>query len=176
MSSPAKMQTVGEATSSIQGVVQSTFSSLANSLSLPQLRDSFFQNIIYILIVIIILVGILVYIQMVGVDSVNPLSLPPTKEVRKIEIQKVVEGFDMEQTGGLEETSTNVNLVGGIDRLFNIGSGQDGDLYENNYDSMYHGQYDNQYSSNNHILDELTELTTDVFHNEPPRKNKRNND
>jgi hypothetical protein len=170
MSSPAKMQTVGEATSSIKGVVQSTFSSLANSLNLPQLRDSFFQNIIYILIVIIILVGILVYIQMVGVDSVNPLILPPTKEVRKIEIQKVVEGFDMEQTGGLEDSSTNIDLVGGMGRLFNIGSGADGDLYENNYDNMYHGQYDNLYSANSHILDELTELTTDVFHNDPPRK------
>ena len=50
MSSPAKMQTVGEATSSIKGVFQSTFSGLANTLKLPQLRDSFFQNIIYILI------------------------------------------------------------------------------------------------------------------------------
>ena len=98
MSSPAKMQTVGEATSSIKGVFQSTFSSLANSLSLPQLRDSFFQNIIYILIVIVILIGILVYIQMVGTSGVNPLSLPPTKEVRKIEIQKVVEGFDVAYT------------------------------------------------------------------------------
>ena len=83
MSTPAKMQTVGEATSSIKGVFQSTFSSLASSLNLPQLRDSFFQNIIYILIVIIILVGILVYIQMVGVNNVNPLNLPPTKEIKK---------------------------------------------------------------------------------------------
>ena len=176
MSSQAKMQTVGEATGSIKGVFQSTFSSLANSLSLPQLRDSFFQNIIYILIVIVILVGILVYIQMVGMIGINPLSLPPTKEVRKIEIQKVVEGFDMEQNSGLEDSSTNVNLVGGIDGLFNIGSGQDGDLYENNYDNMYHEQYVNQYSSNSHILDELTELTTDVFHNDAPIKNKRKND
>ena len=30
MSSPAKIQTVGEATNSIKGVVQSTFSSLSN--------------------------------------------------------------------------------------------------------------------------------------------------
>ena len=176
MSSPAKMQTVGEVTTSIKGVFQSTFSSLANSLSLPQLRDSFFQNIIYILIVIIILVGILIYIQMVGMNSVNPLSLPPTKEIRKIEIQKVVEGFDMEQNGGLEYFSTNVDLVGGVDRLFNIGSGEDGDLYENNYDSMYHGQYDNLYSANSNLLDDLTDLTSDVFHNDPPKKNKRNND
>ena len=176
MSSPAKMQTVGEATSSIKGVFQSTFSSLANTLNLPQLRDSFFQNIIYILIVIIILVGILIYIQMVGMNSVNPLSLPPTKEIRKIEIQKVVEGFDMEQNGGLEYFSTNVDLVGGVDRLFNIGSGEDGDLYENNYDSSYHGQYDNLYSANGTLLDHLTDLTSDVFHNDSPKKNKRNND
>jgi hypothetical protein len=166
MSSPAKMQTVGEATSSIKGVFQSTFSGLANTLKLPQLRDSFFQNIIYILIVIIILVGILVYIQMVGMNSVNPLNLPPTKEVRKIEIQKVVEGFDMEQSGGLEDVSTNVGLVGGVN----------GDLYENNYDSLYHGQYDNLYSNSGNLVDDLTDLTSDVFHNDPPKKNKRNND
>jgi hypothetical protein len=170
MSSPAKMQTVGEATSSVTNVFKSTFGSLASSLNISQLRDSFYQNIIYIIIVIIILVGLLVYIQMVGTTHTNPLNLPPSKEIKKIEIQKVVEGFDMEQNGGLEDSSTNLNLVGGIDRLFNIGSGEDGDLYENNYDNMYHGQYDNQYSSNSHILDELTELTTDVFHNEPPRK------
>ena len=175
MSSPAKMQTVGEATSSIKGVFQSTFSGLANTLNLPQLRDSFFQNIIFILIVIIILVGILVYIQMVGVDSVNPLNLPPTKEVRKLEIQKVVEGFDMEQNSGLQDSSTSIDLIGGADGLFNIGSGEDGDLYENNYDSMYHGQYDNLYSANSNLLDDLTDLTSDVFHNDPPKKNKRNN-
>ena len=156
MSSPAKMQTVGEATSSIKGVFQSTFSSLASTLNLPQLRDSFFQNIIYILIVIIILVGILVYIQMVGMNSVNPLNLPPTKEVRKIEIQKVVEGFDMEQNNGIQDSSASIDLAGGVYR----------DLYENNYDSLYHGQYDN----------DLTDLTSDVFHNDPPKKNKRNND
>ena len=170
MSSPAKMQTVGEATSSIKGVFQSTFSGLANTLKLPQLRDSFFQNIIYILIVIIILVGILVYIQMVGMNSVNPLNLPPTKEIRKLEIQKVVEGFDMEQSGGLEDVSTNVGLVGGVN-----GDG-DGDLYENNYDSLYHGQYDNLYSNSGNLVDDLTDLTSDVFHNDPPKKNKRNND
>ncbi len=156
MSSPAKMQTVGEATSSIKGVFQSTFSGLANTLKLPQLRDSFFQNIIYILIVIIILVGILIYIQMVGMNSVNPLNLPPTKEVRKIEIQKVVEGFDMEQNNGIQDSSASLGLVGEVD----------GNLYENNYDSLYHGQYDN----------DLTDLTSDVFHNDPPKKNKRNND
>ena len=54
MSNAVKMQTVGEATSSVKGVFESTFSSLAKSLSLPQLRDSFFQNIIYILMVIVI--------------------------------------------------------------------------------------------------------------------------
>ena len=176
MSSPAKMQTVGEATSSIKGVFQSTFSSLANTLKLPQLRDSFLQNIIYILIVIIILVGILVYIQMVGMNSVNPLNLPPTKEVRKIEIQKVVEGFDMEQNNGIEDSSASIGSVGNINGLFNIGSGEDGELYENNYDSLYHGQYDNIYSANSNVLDNLTDLTSDVFHNDPPKKNKRNND
>ena len=162
MSSTAKMQTVGEATSSIKGVFQSTFSSLANSLNLPQLRDSFFQNIIYILIVIIILVGILVYIQMVGVSNVNPLNLPPSKEVKKIEIQKVVEGFDMEQNGGLEDFSTNIQVLGG-------GVGQEGNMYDNNYDSLYHEQYDNLYSNHDTILENLTDLSS-----ESHKKNKRN--
>ena len=169
MSSPAKMQTVGEATSSIKGVFQSTFSGLANTLNLPQLRDSFFQNIIYILIVIIILVGILVYIQMVGMNSVNPLNLPPTKEVRKIEIQKVVEGFDMEQNNGIEDSSASIDLAGGVY----------GDLYENNYNSLYHGQHYNPYTISDNAsndLTDLTDLTSDVFHNDPPKKNKRNND
>lgn len=92
---PAHIQTVSEASSSISNVAQSTFSSLANTLGLPQLRDSFFQNIIYILIAIIILVGILVYIQMVGPTGNNPLNLPPTKEIKKVEIRKIVEGFDI---------------------------------------------------------------------------------
>lgn len=162
MSSTAKMQTVGEATSSIKGVFQSTFSSLANSLNLPQLRDSFFQNIIYILIVIIILVGILVYIQMVGVNNVNPLNLPPSKEVKKIEIQKVVEGFDMEQNGGLEDFSTNIQVLGGV-------VGEEGNMYDNNYDSLYHEQYDNLYSNHDTILENLTDLSS-----ESHKKNKRN--
>ena len=150
MSSAAKMQTVGQATGSIKGVFQSTFSSLANSLNLPQLRDSFFQNIIYILIVIIILVGILVYIQMVGVNNVNPLSLPPTTEVKKIEIQKVVEGFDMEQNGGLEDSSTNIEVDGG-----------GGHVYGNSYSNLQHDP----------ILENLTDLSSET-HN---KKNKINN-
>jgi hypothetical protein len=162
MSTPVKMQTVGEATGAIKGVFQSTFSSLANSLNLPQLRDSFFQNIIYILIVIIILVGILVYIQMVGVNNVNPLNLPPSKEVKKIEIQKVVEGFDMEQNGGLEDFSTNIQVLGG-------GVGEEGNMYDNNYDSLYHEQYDNLYSNHDTILENLTDLSS-----ESHKKDKRN--
>jgi len=150
MSSPAKMQTVSEATGSIKGVFQSTFSSLANSLNLPQLRDSFFQNIIYILIVIIILIGILVYIQMVGVNNVNPLSLPPTTEVKKLEIQKVVEGFDMEQNGGLEDSSTNIEVDGG--------GGED--VYGNSYNNLRHDP----------ILENLTDLSSEM-HN---KKNKIN--
>jgi hypothetical protein len=162
MSSPAKMQTVGEATSSIKGVFQSTFSSLASSLNLPQLRDSFFQNIIYILIVIIILVGILVYIQMVGVNSVNPLNLPPSKEIKKIQIQKVVEGFDMEQNGGLEDSSTNIDVVSG-------GAGEEGNMYDNSYNNLYREQYENLYSNHDTILENLADLSS-----ESHKKNKRN--
>jgi hypothetical protein len=93
---------------------------------------------------------------MVGMNSVNPLNLPPTKEVRKIEIQKVVEGFDMEQSGGIQDSSASIDMGGGVY----------GDVYKNNYDSLYHGQYDN----------DPFDLTSDVFHNDPPKKNKRNND
>ena len=93
--SPAKIQTVGEASSSISSTFKSTFSSLANTLGLPELRDSFFQNIIYILIMIIIFVGILVYIQMVGPDGNDPLNLPPSRVIKKVEIKKIVEGFDI---------------------------------------------------------------------------------
>ena len=113
MSTPAKMQTVGESTSSVTNVFKSTFGSLASSLNFPQLRDSFYQNIIYIIVVIIILVGVLVYIQMVGTTHINPLNLPPSKEIKKIQIQKVVEGFDMEQNGGIEEFASNINTVEG---------------------------------------------------------------
>ena len=93
--SPAKIQTVDEASSSISSTFKSTFSSLANTLGLPELRDSFFQNIIYILIMIIILVGILVYIQMVGPDGNDPLNSPPTRVIKKVEIKKIVEGFNV---------------------------------------------------------------------------------
>jgi hypothetical protein len=109
---------------------------------------------------------------MVGTTSVNPLSLPPTKQVKKIEIQKVVEGFDMEQTNGLEESASNIDLVGGVNENTNIGTGKDGDLYENAYDNQYHGQYDNLYGANDNMLDDLT---TDIFHGDPPNKNKKSN-
>ena len=165
MSSPAKMQTVGEATSSIKGVVQSTFSSLANSLNLPQLRDSFYQNIIYIIIVIIILIGVLVYIQMVGTTHINPLNLPPSKEIKKIQIQKVVEGFDMEQNGGIEEFASNINTVEAAD-------GGSGNLYSNAYDGAYDGAYEQQYG-NVHGGNDMTELTTDLFDIDEPKDSRR---
>jgi hypothetical protein len=166
MSSPVKIQTVGEATTSIKGVVQSTFSSLSNFFNLPQLRDSFFQNIIYILIVIIILVGILVYIQMVGVNSVNPLSLPPTKEVKKIEIQKVVEGFDMEQHGAIEDNAENIDMDI-YDKLHeNVVNEDNGNMYSNQYDDQYHEQYNDIYGD---------ELSSHMMNKDYSKKNNRKN-
>jgi hypothetical protein len=152
MSNAVKMQTVGEATSSVKGVFESTFSSLAKSLSLPQLKDSFFQNIIYILMVIVILIGILVYIQMVGYSNVNPLDLPPTKEVKKIEIQKVVEGFDIEQTGGLEESAHDINNANDMNDMGN----EDGNLYNGVFNNIYNSPYDNISGGDDHLLDEMT--------------------
>ena len=151
MDTPAKMQTVGEATSSIKGVVESSFSSLAKALKLPQLRESFLQNIIYILISIVILIGMLVYIQMVEAVGMNPLNPPPAKEIKKIEIQKVVEGFDMEQTGGLEESATHID------------NNHVGNLYENNYDDVYQLQNSSFHGG---ASEDLAGLSNDVFHND----------
>ena len=84
---------------------------------------------------------------MVGVNNVNPLSLPPTTEVKKLEIQKVVEGFDMEQNGGLEDSSTNIEVDGGGE-----------DVYGNSYNNLRHDP----------ILENLTDLSSET-HN---KKNK----
>ena len=165
MSTPAKMQTVGEATSSVTNVFKSTFGSLASSLNFPQLRDSFYQNIIYIIIVIIILIGVLVYIQMVGTTHINPLNLPPSKEIKKIQIQKVVEGFDMEQNGGIEEFASNINTVEAAD-------GGSGNLYSSAYDGAYNGAYEKQYG-NVHGGNDMTELTTDLFDIDEPKDSRR---
>ena len=115
--SQAKIQTVSEAESSISSVTKSTFASLANTLGLPQLRDSFFQNIIYILIMIIIFIGILVYIQIVGPTGNDPLNSPPTREIKKVEIKKIVEGFE------IADSSTNnfVNSAMPIGEQFDNG-------------------------------------------------------
>lgn len=93
--SPAKIQTLGQALGQASSTFKSTISSLANTLGLPELRDSFFQNIIYILLTIIIFVGILVYIQMVGLTGNDPLNSPPSRVIKKVEIKKIVEGFDI---------------------------------------------------------------------------------
>lgn len=163
MSNAVKMQTVGEATSSVKGVFESTFSSLAKSLSLPQLKDSFLQNIIYILMVIVILIGILVYIQMVGVNSINPLDLPPTKEVKKIEIQKVVEGFDIEQTGGLEESAHDINNANDMEN-------EHGNLYNGVFNNIYDSPYNNISGGDDHLWDEMT---TDAHHDDSMQYNKK---
>ena len=168
MSSQAKMQTVGEAASSVTNVFKSTFSSLASSLKISELKDSFYQNIIYILIAIIILVGILVYIQMIGATHTNPLLQEPTKEVRKIQIQKVVEGFDMQQQGGIEEFASNVNTVDEIGG----GIGESGNLYSSAYNGAYDSAYEHQYETFNGGND-IADLTTDLFHNDEPDDNRR---
>ena len=132
---PAHIQTVSEASTSISNVAQSTFSSLANTLGLPQLRDSFFQNIIYILIVIIILIGILVYIQMVGPSGNNPLNLPPTKEIKKVEIRKIVEGFDITDTSRIDSAANAETMVGHDENAYNhndLHLADSSDHYDNN--------------------------------------------
>ena len=118
----ARVQTFGEAKSSIIDVIESSFASLAKMLGVSQLKESFYQNIIYILIVIVVMVGILVYIQMIsGSVTSNPLFSPPTKQIKKVEIKRIVEGFDTEAEfnsinaapvssgGGDGDDGTNVN-------------------------------------------------------------------
>jgi hypothetical protein len=118
----AHVQTFGEAKSSIIDVIESSFASLAKMLGVSQLKESFYQNIIYILIVIVVMVGILVYIQMIsGSVTSNPLFSPPTKQIKKVEIKRIVEGFDTEAEfnsinaasvstdGGDGDDGTNVN-------------------------------------------------------------------
>jgi hypothetical protein len=137
--SQAKIQTVSEAESSISSATESTFASLANTLGLPQLRDSFFQNIIYILIMIIIFVGILVYIQIVGPTGNDPLNSPPTREIKKVEIKKIVEGFEI-----TDSSNSNIaNSAMPIGEQFDSGHNHnDTDLHlsvtEENFDDGNH--------------------------------------
>jgi hypothetical protein len=143
--SQAKIQTVSEAESSISSVTKSTFASLANTLGLPQLRDSFFQNIIYILIMIIIFIGILVYIQIVGPTGNDPLNSPPTREIKKVEIKKIVEGFE------IADSSTNnfVNSAMSVEQF--DGGNNDTDLHlsvtEENFEDGNHTKHTNRKKS-----------------------------
>jgi hypothetical protein len=139
MSSQQNVQTVGEATSSISQVVQSSFTSLANMLGLHQLKESFFQNIIYILIVIIILIGILVYIEMVGSSGSNPLSSPPTTEIKKIEIKKIVEGFDVDSGFNTTENTAAIDEVGVVENYANYNDNDNNGESNNNFLDDYSG-------------------------------------
>jgi|Laugresu1bdmlbsd_1035121.scaffolds.fasta_scaffold01056_5 hypothetical protein len=112
----AQMQTFGEAKTSFIDVVQSSFASLAQMFGISQLKESFYQNIIYILIVIVIMIGILVYVQMVGIESKGPLFSPPTKEIKKVEIRKrIVEGFDANVDFGNKDIGNPANINENID-------------------------------------------------------------
>ena len=107
-----QVQTYGEAKASVIDVAQSSFTSLAKMLRIPQLKESFYQNVIYILIVIVIMVGILVYIQIVGVTGNDPLFSPPTKEIKQIEIKKIVEGFDTDFDFGNKDIGNPADING----------------------------------------------------------------
>lgn len=129
MNSQQNMQTATEASNSISQVVQSSFTNLANMLGLPQLKESFFQNIIYILMAIIILIGILVYIEMTGSSGNDPLNSPPTKEIKKVEIKKIVEGFDVDTGFNSTENTSALDEVGIVENYANNNS----DNSDNNF-------------------------------------------
>lgn len=135
-SSRANIQTVGQAESSIGSTAKSTFASLAKTLGLSQLRDSFFQNIIYILIMIIIFIGILVYIQIVGPAGNDPLSSPPTREIKKVEIKKIVEGFELADSAN----NSIANSAMSVEQLYGVHN--DTDLHlsvtEENLENVKH--------------------------------------
>jgi|LakMenEpi03Aug12_release.lakeMendotaPanAssembly.Ray.scaffolds.fasta_scaffold454744_2 hypothetical protein len=134
---PAHIQTVSEAESSISSASKSTFASLANTLGLPQLRDSFFQNIIYILITIIIFVGILVYIQIVGPTGNDPLNSPPTREIKKVEIKRIVEGFELS-----EGSNSIANGAMSVEQLDGDHNYNDNDLHLSVADEPLEGAMD----------------------------------
>jgi hypothetical protein len=153
MSSPQNVQTVGEASSSIGQVVQSSFTSLANMLGLPQLKESFFQNIIYILIVIIILIGILVYIDMIGSSGNDPLNSPPTKEIKEVEIKKIVEGFDVDNGFNSTENTAGVDEVGIVENYTN-------DSYDNSSNNFL-DDYSGGSVQKKHIKKHKTPITVE---------------
>jgi hypothetical protein len=133
MNSQQNIQTVAEASTSISEVVQSSFTNLANMLGLPQLKESFFQNIIYILMAIIILIGILVYIEMTGSSGNDPLNSPPTKEIKKVEIKKIVEGFDVDSGFNSTENTSAVDEVGIIENYANNNSDNSNNNFLDDY-------------------------------------------
>lgn len=142
-SNQEQVQTFGEAKTSVIDIVQSSFTSLAKMLGVPQLKESFYQNIIYILIVIVIMVGILVYIQMVdGSTTNNPLFSAPTKEVKKIEIKRVVEGFDANiGFDGIDISAAPVN-----EEYNNMDGGDGGD--DNDHNASLHDGLGEHFENN----------------------------
>ena len=133
MNSQQNMQTATEASNSISQVVQSSFTNLANMLGLPQLKESFFQNIIYILMAIIILIGILVYIEMTGSSGNDPLNSPPTKEIKKVEIKKIVEGFDVDTGFNSTENTSALDEVGIVENYANNNSDNSNNNFLDDY-------------------------------------------
>ena len=138
-----QVQTFGEAKTSVIDVVQSSFSSLAKMLGIPKLKESFYQNIIYILIVIVIMVGILVYIQMVGLESKSPLFSAPTKEVKKIEIKRVVEGFDANVDFGSKDISNAADVNEADNNMYGSDGGDD-----NNHNASLHDGLGEHFENN----------------------------
>lgn len=98
------MQSFSSAKDSITGTVKSTFENIFNALKIPYLVSSFKENFMYILMVMIIIVGLLVYIKIKNGNSLDKNG-KKGQIIKEVEIKKVSvgkEGFDG-ATGNYEQ-------------------------------------------------------------------------
>lgn len=104
------MQSFSSAKESISGGLKSTFESIFNALKIPYLVKSFDENVIYILMVLIIMIGLLVYMQIKNGDALDKNG-KKGQIIKEVEIKKVREGFE---NGGHYEQE-EVIVLGGED-------------------------------------------------------------
>lgn len=98
----SQTQTFQSAKTQIFSNIKESFSSLASLFYIPQLKKSFDENVIYILLIIIILIGFLVYIQMSNGSNAVAKALnedQPTKIIKEVEIEPFSQSDSKEKYG-----------------------------------------------------------------------------